>query len=45
MKWLLWVHEGSLGVGKVNAKGLEVRNLMKSPWKGDSIVCKSCTFS
>jgi len=33
--WSSWVHGGSLGVGKVKADGLEVRNLMKSPMHGD----------
>jgi len=38
MKWLLRVHGGSLGVGKENAKGLKVRNLIESPMQGDGRV-------
>ena len=35
MGWPSWAHGGSLGVGKVKADRLEVRNLMKSPMHGD----------
>ena len=41
MGWLLRVHGGSLGVGKANARGLEVRNLMKLPRQGDRRVIRS----
>ena len=46
--WPSWAHGGSLGVGKVKADELEMRNLMKSPnawrWKGYSVFCKSRTI-
>jgi len=32
--WPSWAHGGSLGVGKVKADELEMRNLMKSPMHG-----------
>ena len=35
MGWSSWVHGGSLGVGKVKADELEMRNLMRSPMHGD----------
>jgi len=35
MGWSSWVHGGSLGVRKVKADGLEMRNLMKLPKHGD----------
>ena len=41
MECLPRVHGGSLGIGKANAKGLEVRNLMKSPMQGDGRVIRS----
>ena len=46
--WSSWVHRGPLGVWKVKADGLEMKNLMKSPmhgdgrdWKGCSVFCES----
>jgi len=41
VEWLRRVHGDSLGVGKANAKGLEVRNLMKTPMQEDGRVIRS----
>ena len=41
MGWSLWVHAGSLDVGKANTDGFKMRNLMKSPMHGDGGVSQN----
>jgi len=38
---LIRAHESSLDIGKANAAGLDVRNLMKSPMHGEGRVARS----
>ena len=38
---LVLIQQCSLGAGKANAMGLEMRNLMKSPMQGDGRVIRS----